>query len=185
MPPTRPSGRLGALRETSAGGLVVRGSGADAVAALIARRDRRGRLEWVLPKGHLEIGETAEQAALREVFEETGVAAEVVGRLGTITYSFVADRRRIRKQVHHFAMRYVSGRLSDADPEAVAVAWVPLAEVVDRLRYDSERELALRLPAVLATAHPAPGPMGTPPRPGTPISAGPGPRGGPGPADTA
>ncbi len=70
------------MEETSAGGLVVDRSGPVARAALIARHDRRGRLVWSLPKGHVEDGETPEDAAVREVEEETGILGRVVAPSG-------------------------------------------------------------------------------------------------------
>jgi ADP-ribose pyrophosphatase YjhB (NUDIX family) len=129
------------VEETSAGGLVLDERSNGANAALIARRDRRGRLLWSLPKGHVEGGETAEQAAVREVAEETGVTGKVIGRLGTIDFWFVAGRSRIHKTVHHFLLLRTDGELSDADVEVSAVAWVPLAEVAERLAYADERRL--------------------------------------------
>ena len=91
------------MDETSAGGLIVdHESGA---AAVIGRLDRRGRLLWSLPKGHIEEGETAEQAAVREVEEETGIIGCVVAPLGTIDFWFVAEDRRVHKTVHHFLLR--------------------------------------------------------------------------------
>ena len=74
-------------------------------AALIGRTDRRGRLLWSLPKGHIEEGETPEDTAVREVAEETGIIGEVVAPLGIIDFWFVADGRRIHKTVHHFLLR--------------------------------------------------------------------------------
>ncbi|MBV8291306.1 MAG: NUDIX domain-containing protein, partial [Mycobacterium sp.] len=68
--------RLRTVHETSAGGLVIDGIDRpreEQVAALIGRVDRRGRMLWSLPKGHIELGETAEQTAIREVAEETGI----------------------------------------------------------------------------------------------------------------
>ncbi|MFM7597425.1 MAG: NUDIX domain-containing protein, partial [Actinomycetota bacterium] len=76
--------RMPKVEETSAGGLVIDRSQGSPHAVLIARFDRRGRLVWSLPKGHLEGNETPEQAALREVREETGIEALVVDHLGTI-----------------------------------------------------------------------------------------------------
>ena len=127
--------------ETSAGGLVVDLAGDVPQGALIGRTDRRGRLRWSLPKGHLEDGETAQQAAVREVEEETGIQGEIFGELGTIDYWFVAEGRRIHKTVHHYLMRATGGELSDADIEVTEVAWVPLPDIGRRLAYPDERDL--------------------------------------------
>ncbi len=106
--------RLQRVEETSAGGLIVdRRDGDGAHAALIGRKDRRGRLLWSLPKGHVEAGETNEDAAIREVMEETGITGRVLAPLGTIDFWFVADGRRIHKTVHHFLLLALGGELSD------------------------------------------------------------------------
>ncbi|MFI5538416.1 NUDIX hydrolase [Nocardia sp. NPDC051900] len=137
--------RMRTVRETSAGGLVVDGLDGPPEArsaALIGRTDRRGRLLWSLPKGHIEEGETAEQTAIREVAEETGINGVVVAELGSIDYWFVTDGRRVHKTVHHYLLRSVGGELSDADVEVTQVAWVPLSELDSRLAYADERRLA-------------------------------------------
>ena len=119
-------------------------------AALIGRLDRRGRLLWSLPKGHIEAGETAEQAAVREVEEETGIIGRVVAPLGTIDFWFVAEDRRVHKTVHHFLLRALGGELSDDDVEVAEVAWVPLGELESRLAYADERRLIRRATELLA-----------------------------------
>jgi ADP-ribose pyrophosphatase YjhB (NUDIX family) len=145
---SRPAGRMRTVDETSAGGLVVdTGTGR---AAVIGRLDRRGRLLWSLPKGHVENGETVEQAAVREVAEETGIDSAVVAALGSIDYWFVAEDRRVHKTVHHFLLRALGGELSDADVEVTEVAWVPLADLPQRLAYADERRLVRRATAMLA-----------------------------------
>jgi 8-oxo-dGTP pyrophosphatase MutT (NUDIX family) len=148
MSPSRD--RLRRVEETSAGGLVVDGVTDDARAALIGRLDRRGRLRWSLPKGHVEAGETNEDAAIREVAEETGITGRVVAPLGTIDFWFVADGRRVHKTVHHFLLLASSGELSDEDIEVEEVEWVPLGQLADRLAYDDERRLIEQVPALLA-----------------------------------
>ena len=117
--------------------------------ALIGRTDRRGRLLWSLPKGHIEAGETSEQTAVREVEEETGIIGGVVAELGTIDYWFVAEGRRVHKTVHHYLMRAFGGELSDADVEVTEVAWVPLGELRARLAYADERRLIRRATKLL------------------------------------
>ena len=133
--------RLPRVDETSAGGLVLDLSSAVPVGALIGRTNRRGQLLWSLPKGHIEQGETAEQAAVREVAEETGIQGSILGELGTIDFWFVAEGRRIHKTVHHFLMRATGGELSDSDIEVTEVAWVPLPDISARLAYSDERDL--------------------------------------------
>ena len=137
--------------ETSAGGLVLDGRGPDARGALIGRLDRRGRLLWSLPKGHVEQGETEPETAVREVREETGIAGEVIGKLGTIDFWFVADGRRVHKTVHHFLLLATGDlELSDEDVEVSEVAWVPVGELAERLAYADERRLVEKVPGLLA-----------------------------------
>ena len=157
MPPVPQPPQRRPLRrvdETSAGGLVLDSRGPGARGALIGRLDRRGRLLWSLPKGHVEAGETEPQTAIREVQEETGILGEVVGKLGTIDFWFVADGRRVHKTVHHFLLLAVDPEggleLSDADVEVSEVAWVPIAELPARLAYADERRLLEKVPDLLA-----------------------------------
>ncbi len=129
------------MNEFSAGGLVVDLDTGVPRAALIGRTDRRGRLLWSLPKGHIERGETAEQAAVREVAEETGICGEILAALGSVDFWFMAEGRRVHKTVQHFLLRAIGGELSDADVEVTAVAWVPLPEIKAALAYPDERGL--------------------------------------------
>nr|WP_040523902.1 NUDIX hydrolase [Gordonia araii] len=152
--------RLRTVRETSAGGLVISDLSRpfdELSAALIGRVDRRGRMMWSLPKGHIETGETAEQTAIREVAEETGIHGSVVAPLGKIDYWFVSEGRRIHKTVHHYLLRSTGGELSDADYEVAEVAWVPLVELPKRLTYSDERRLARMAEGVIAELTADPG----------------------------
>jgi 8-oxo-dGTP pyrophosphatase MutT (NUDIX family) len=144
---------LPVVEETSAGGLVVRQVGGVHLAAVIARRNRAGRLEWCLPKGHLEGSETPEEAAVREIAEETGIQGEVLRRLGVIDYWFTGGDRRVHKVVHHFLLGAVGGVLSvegDPDGEAEEVEWIAVTDLPVRLAYPNERRLAEAAHQVLA-----------------------------------
>ena len=136
--------------ETSAGGLVLDRLTSDASGALIGRLDRRGRLLWSLPKGHVEAGETEPETAVREVAVETGIRGRVVGKLGTIDFWFVAEGRRVHKTVHHYLLEASGGELSAEDVEVDEVAWVPLEELRERLAYAGERRLAEAAAELLA-----------------------------------
>ena len=144
-PAHRASARaLPIVNETSAGGLVVDVQNGQAFTAVIARRNRGGRLEWCLPKGHLEGEETAEEAAVREIAEETGIEGFVIRHLATIDYWFAGTDRRVHKVVHHYLLQATGGELTtenDPDREAEDVAWVPLDAVAGRLAYPNERRV--------------------------------------------
>jgi ADP-ribose pyrophosphatase YjhB (NUDIX family) len=138
------------VEEVSAGGLVVAQGDGGPRAALIGRTDRRGRMLWSLPKGHVEAGETTEDTAVREVAEETGITGRVVASLGVIDFWFVADGRRIHKTVHHYLLVAQGGELSADDVEVEQVEWVRLDELAARLAYADERRLVEQVPRLLA-----------------------------------
>lgn len=116
-----------------------------ACVAVIARRARSGKIEWCLPKGHLEEGESAEEAAVREVREETGIEGKIICPLASIEYWFTSPKNRIHKVVHHFLLEATGGQISvegDPDHEAEDAAWVPLTKVKRMLAYPNERRIA-------------------------------------------
>ena len=117
--------------------------------ALIGRLDRRGRLLWFMPKGHVEDGETIAETARREVWEETGLSATIIGELGTIDYWFVSDGVRIHKTVHHHLLRYLDGDFNDEDPEVTEIAWFKASELTEKLAYADERKLARKAATLL------------------------------------
>lgn len=139
------SGRLPVVEETSAGGICIRVTDGHPYVAVISRRNRAGKIEWCLPKGHLEGDETPAEAAQREIAEEAGVTGRIIKRLCTIDYWFSGSRARIHKTVHHYLFEYVSGTITvenDPDQEAEDAAWFPLHEAINTLAYTNERRVA-------------------------------------------
>lgn len=129
-------------QEVSAGGVVVRDG--RCVVIVPTRRAADGSKVLALPKGHPEPGESLEEAALREVREETGVTAELAGPLGEVRYWYQREGRRIAKRVEFFLLRYVSGSVDDHDHEVEVARWLALEDAARELTYEGEREMVTR-----------------------------------------
>jgi 8-oxo-dGTP pyrophosphatase MutT (NUDIX family) len=129
--------------EVSAGGVVFRAGEREGFdVALILTHERR----WQLPKGWVEPNEEAEQAAIREVREEAGVDAELLGPLDTIEYWYRSkydpgEPVRVHKYVHFFLLRYVRGSTDDHDHEVQDARFVPIDEAIELLAFPSERKV--------------------------------------------
>ena len=136
--------------EVSAGGVVYRREGDATQLALGARRTRRGDLAWGLAKGAIEPGESEEQAAVREVLEETGLEVEVESDLGDIRYFYVWEGVRVRKRVHFFLMLATGGDVTNHDAEMEDVRWFTLRAAIKRAAYKGEREVIERAVARLS-----------------------------------
>lgn len=130
-------------REFSAGGLVIRKFHGRPFVAAVQVKD--GTV-LALPKGHIEEGESAQDAAAREVAEETGLTVEPVRKLGDVKYWYVrkwSDGERVFKVVSFFLFRYLSGSLRDYQRSEVDGAeWIPLDEAPKRLAYRGEKDMA-------------------------------------------
>jgi 8-oxo-dGTP diphosphatase len=130
-----------AAREVSAGGVVRRGK----ELLLVKVEDLEGRVLWTFPKGHLERSETALQAALREVEEETGWRCRKTGSLGRVHYRFTHEGRTVAKTVHWYSMEPVRKTgLSDPD-EILDCRWTPLGQAAQLLSYGSDLQLLKRV----------------------------------------
>jgi len=129
--------------EFSAGGVVVN-ERAETIVIVPTRRAADGSKVLALPKGHPDGAESPEDAALREVREETGVDAELVGPLGEVRYWYQRGGRRIAKVVAFYLLRYTGGSLDDHDAEVEHARWMPLSEAVRALTYPGERDMAAR-----------------------------------------
>jgi len=109
---------------------------------------KRSKAVLTLPKGLVDPGEKPQAAAVREVYEETGIVAEPVNKLADNKYVYVrqwGDGARVFKIVTFYLMRYVSGEIndlaSDMRIEVLRALWVPLAEAPSQLAYSNERKV--------------------------------------------
>lgn len=126
---------------------------------------QRGRKKWqkmllALPKGLVDQGEKPEQTAVREVLEETGLAAVLLTKLGDIKYVYVrswGDRERVFKIVSFYLLSYTAGKIDEIAPEmrieVKRALWVSLEEAVQKLAYKGEKDMVRRAQEYLQ-AHP-------------------------------
>jgi 8-oxo-dGTP pyrophosphatase MutT (NUDIX family) len=148
------------VREFSAGGVVIRRlSGSWWIAAIEPQREGSepaagGRLRparksvLALPKGLVDPGEDPAATAIREVQEETGVTATLIGKLTDIKYVYVrswGDKERVFKIVSFYLLRYQSGRIDEITPEmrieVRRALWLPLEDAPVKLAYSGERQV--------------------------------------------
>lgn len=129
-------------QQISAGGVVFRRRDAGVEVALISVGEQS---RWQLPKGLVGRVETPEQAALREVREETGLTCERVAPLETIEYWYFSKgggaRVRFHKRVHFFLMSYVSGDVADHDDEVNEARWIEIEEAAGMLAFSGEKKV--------------------------------------------
>jgi 8-oxo-dGTP pyrophosphatase MutT (NUDIX family) len=151
------------VREISAGGVVVRHKDGEwwlAVIELPAAPDTglapkkgaprsKNKIVTCLPKGLVDSGEKALEAALREVREETGISASLITKLADIKYMYVrswGDGERVFKIVSFYLLRYESGRIDnlseDMRIEVARACWVRLEEAQKLLAYRGEKQMA-------------------------------------------
>ena len=132
-------------REFSSGGVLVRRMQGRWWLAVIRPGGRPEGL-WALPKGNIGPGEDPEATAVREVAEETGIAATSSGKLGDVRYVYTRGGQRIFKVVSFYLLRYRNGRIDDVAAafrhEVAEARWVPLDEARELLSYRGEREMA-------------------------------------------
>ena len=156
---SRKSGGRRREREVSAGGVVLRGGeppGSPAVADVEVvvivpmRRAPDGGRVLALPKGHVDPGETALQAAEREVREETGIDTELICELGEVRYWYRRSGRTVPKSVSFFLFSYAGGDTADHDDEVEEVRWIGMQQALTMLSHDAEREMVELALAYLA-----------------------------------
>jgi 8-oxo-dGTP pyrophosphatase MutT (NUDIX family) len=140
-------------REFSAGGVLVRKLRSGWALAAVRPAGKPVGL-WALPKGLVGRGEPPQEAAAREVAEETGVDGRLVEKLGDVRYIYTWQGERVFKVVSFYLFRYRGGRIGELAPEQareVAEArWLPLEQAPELLAYRGERDMAERARAALS-----------------------------------
>jgi 8-oxo-dGTP diphosphatase len=146
------AGRPPTRTQVSAGGVVFRQLNGRTEIALISVGEPT---RWQLPKGLVDEGEETAVAALREVREETGLTATIVGPLDSIEYWYYATHRgsrvRYHKFVHYFLLRYESGDTAEHDHEVHEARWVEIDEAVAVLTFNNEKGVARQAREAIAS----------------------------------
>jgi 8-oxo-dGTP diphosphatase len=132
--PAQAPARLAVIR--AAGGVVTRRAPDGTVEVVLVHRPRYD--DWSLPKGKLEPRESVEDAAVREVEEETGIRCDLGEQLASQRYT---DRRGRPKIVHYFSMTPISVSPWHPNDEIDAVRWIPARDALSLLTYDADRKL--------------------------------------------
>jgi len=121
-----------------------------------ARKKTSQEMLLALPKGLVDPGEKPEQAAVREVVEETGLTALPVTKLGDTKYAYVrtwGDKERVFKIVSFYLLRYQSGKIDEIAPEmrieVKRALWIPLEDAAHKLAYRGEKDMVRRAQAYL------------------------------------
>jgi 8-oxo-dGTP pyrophosphatase MutT (NUDIX family) len=131
-------GRLPVQTAVSAGGVVFSRT-ASGPEVVICGRDWDGI--WGLPKGTPDGGESLEEAAVREVTEETGLRVRIVDKIGIVEYWFAREGVRYHKWVHYYLMEAAGGSTEDHDVEYDRVEWMPIEGAMKTLSFRNEIEI--------------------------------------------
>jgi len=126
---------------TSAGGIILREIEGQLKIGLA--QHARASKSWVLPKGHVEAGETIEQAALREIYEETGLEhVQLIKHLGTIMRESLKSNGDVEEKTIHLFLAYAPGNSRPQvplDPRFIEVSWFFPKEAITLLPHESEK----------------------------------------------
>lgn len=125
-------------RVFSAGGIVMRDFDGEKKVLVTQHSKHKG---WDFPKGHIEPGESAQQAAVREVEEETGVKAEITEKVGATEYFYWEVGSKVLKTVVYFLMKYIGEGKATTAFEVSDMVWLPIEEVEEKLTFKDTKQL--------------------------------------------
>lgn len=137
-------------QQMSSGGVVYRGAPGAYEVVLVRLKSRD---IYTLPKGVVDAGESTEQAAMREISEETGLSAKIISELGDSSYWYYSktDNTKYRKTVKYYLMKYVGGSTDDHDDEVDGAFWIRIAEAGDKLCFGGDKEMLAKAAKALET----------------------------------
>ncbi len=124
----------------SSGGVIFRKTNNEIEVALIAIKNRK---IWTLPKGLIDRGESDEEAAIREIVEETGLYGKIIDLIGEKSYWFYIKGENIKckKTVVYYLLKYLNGDLEKHSWEVDEAKWFLIDDAIVRVNYKSDREV--------------------------------------------
>ncbi len=136
------------MPEISAGAVLYRETEREFQVIIYSRKNAS---QWCLPKGKIEKDETREEAAIREVKEETGLEGQIIEHLKDVYYSYADKRRKLHlnKTVHYFLMKYCQGDINTDDAGVEDVLWVDIDEAIEKVTFENEKQILRKALSVL------------------------------------
>lgn len=139
------------ISRSSAGGVIYRRTPSAGVEVALISAAESPR-SWGLPKGIINKGEKTSEAALREVFEETGIKGEILEEIGSTSYWYFSkkDNSKCRKTVTYFLMRHIGGEIIKSNEEIGEARWQPIDEAIRIIAHESDRTILLKAASMIA-----------------------------------
>jgi len=132
--------------EFSAGGIVFKEEDNKIYVLLVRTKDR-----WSFPKGNIEKTESKENAAVREIKEETGIEGEIIDYLGNVEYYYRKGIDTIHKFVYYYLLRYKGGEITPQKEEIDEAVFVPIEEAEKLLSFDKDKQFLKKAENIIKT----------------------------------